>query len=231
MAILYTVIARGTTVLARYASCAGNFQQVAEQILEKISSGDAKLTYSHGNFLFHYVCEDRIVYMTITEDDFERSKAFRYLSDIKKRFQISYGKHAHTALPYSMDTEFSSVLMVQMRKYSKSEEEYGKIDQVQGQLDELKDIMVKNIDSIATRGESLNLLVDKTEGLSESAVTFKKRSTNLARALWWKNCRWKIFLCIGGVVILYFLISAGCGGLNWPKCIHTNANKNGTKTP
>lgn len=51
MAILYSVIARGQTVLAKYASCAGNFQEVAEQILAKIPEKDAKLTYSHGKYV------------------------------------------------------------------------------------------------------------------------------------------------------------------------------------
>ena len=48
MPILFAVVARGTTVLAKYASCAGNFMEVVEQVLGKISPENAKLTYSHG---------------------------------------------------------------------------------------------------------------------------------------------------------------------------------------
>ena len=48
MAILFAVVARGSTVLAKYASCAGNFLEVAEQILSKLSGEDSKMTYSHG---------------------------------------------------------------------------------------------------------------------------------------------------------------------------------------
>jgi len=49
MAILFAVIARGTTVLAQHAGCAGNFIEVTEQVLAKISPAVAdKLTYSHG---------------------------------------------------------------------------------------------------------------------------------------------------------------------------------------
>lgn len=68
MPILYSVISRGTVVLAKYASCAGNFAEVTEQILSKIAPFNDKLTYSHGNYLFHYVCENRIVYFCITDD-------------------------------------------------------------------------------------------------------------------------------------------------------------------
>lgn len=68
MPILFSVIARGTVVLAKYASCAGNFTEVTEQILSKIPPHDDKLTYSHGNYLFHYIAENKLVYFCITDD-------------------------------------------------------------------------------------------------------------------------------------------------------------------
>ena len=49
--------------------------------------------------------------MAITEDDFERSRAFKFLAEIRKRFMTMYGKYARTALPYSMDTEFSRLVL------------------------------------------------------------------------------------------------------------------------
>lgn len=68
MPILYSVIARGPTVLAKHAACEGNFEEVTEQILTKIPPNNEKLTYSQGPYLFHYICEDSIIYMCITDD-------------------------------------------------------------------------------------------------------------------------------------------------------------------
>lgn len=68
MPILYSVISRGTTILTKYAECVGNFAEVTEQIIMKIPVQNHKLTYSHGNYLIHYVIEDKIVYMCITDD-------------------------------------------------------------------------------------------------------------------------------------------------------------------
>ena len=48
MPILFGVVARGTTVLAKYASCAGNFNEVVDQVLAKIPPENNKLTYTHG---------------------------------------------------------------------------------------------------------------------------------------------------------------------------------------
>lgn len=46
--------------------------------------------------------------------DFQRSRAFLFLNEIKRRFQAGYGEGAHTAMPYGMNTEFSSVLANEM---------------------------------------------------------------------------------------------------------------------
>ncbi|XP_033743167.1 vesicle-associated membrane protein 7-like [Pecten maximus] len=215
MPILFAVVARGTTVLAKYASCAGNFTEVTEQIISKIAPENSKLTYSHGSYLFHYVCDDRIVYLCITDDDFERSKAFLFLNEIKRRFQAQYGVRAQTALPYAMNSEFSRIMASQM-KFVTENQEPDHVEKVQGQVDELKGIMVRNIDQIADRGERLELLVDKTDELSANAVTFKKSSRTLARSMWFKNMKITIIIAVIVIVILYFIISAACGGLDWP---------------
>lgn len=168
MTILYSVISRGTTVLARHAACAGNFQEVTEQILKQIPPEDSKLTYSHDNYLFHYISENTIIYMCITDDvsifveifnkflldeylkinfsfqEFERSRAFLFLNEIKKKFQSVYGNRALTAIAYSMNTEFSRVLANEMKHYSDNQN-IDTISRVHGELDELKEIMVKNI--------------------------------------------------------------------------------------
>ncbi|XP_013775404.1 vesicle-associated membrane protein 7-like [Limulus polyphemus] len=218
MPILYSVVSRGTTVLAKYASCAGNFLEVTEQILAKISPETPKLTYSHGSYLFHYILDDSIIYLCITDDEFERSRAFAFLSDIRQRFKTTYGVQAHTALPYAMNSDFSRSLANQMKHYSDSRD-VDNVSKVQGELDELKDIMIKNIDTVASRGERLELLVDKTENLSATSVSFRKTSRGLARSMLIKNIKLTIIIIIVVIIALYIIISASCGGLNWPNCV------------
>uniref|UniRef100_A0A8C4XA95 Vesicle-associated membrane protein 7 n=1 Tax=Erpetoichthys calabaricus TaxID=27687 RepID=A0A8C4XA95_ERPCA len=200
MAILFAVVARGTTVLAKHALCGGNFLEVTEQVLAKIPSENNKLTYSHGNYLFHYICQDRIIYLCITDDNFERSRAFNFLNEIKRRFQTTYGSRAQTALPYAMNSEFSSLLDAQMKHHSDSKSS-DRISETQNQVDELKGIMVRNIDLVAQRGEKLELLLDKTENLVDSSVTFKTTSRNLARAMCMKNLKLTIIIVVISIVI------------------------------
>ena len=68
MPILYSVISRGPTILAKYAECVGNFAEVTEQIIARIPNESHKLTYSHGSYLIHYISDNRVIYMCITDD-------------------------------------------------------------------------------------------------------------------------------------------------------------------
>lgn len=218
MPLLYAVVSHGTSVLAKYARCAGNFSEVTEQIIAKIVPEQPKLTYSHGSYLFHYIFEEGIVYLCITDDDFDRTQSFVFLNEIKKRFQAAYGSRALSALPYAMNSEFSRVLATQMKHFSEVRD-VNKIMKVQGEVEELRQIMVQNIDSVANRGEKIELLVDKTDNLVSASVTFRKTSRNLAVAMCLKNAKITIIIVLVIIVIMYIIVSASCGGLSWPSCV------------
>lgn len=67
MPILYSTVARGTTVLAKYTDCVGNFPEVTGLVLNTIELRNNKCTYTNGPYAIHYICQDNIIYMCITE--------------------------------------------------------------------------------------------------------------------------------------------------------------------
>lgn len=219
MPILCSVVAWGTTILAKHATCTGNFDEVTDNVLRKVPPHNDSLTYTQGHYLFHYICEDNLIYMCITDDKFQRSRAFLYLTEIKRRFLAAYGQEAQTAVPYAMNTDFGRTLASTMKHYSESNEEIDVLANVLGDLDELKVIMNKNVDNVAMRGDRLELLINKTENLTSNSDTFRKTSRNLARSLFWKNV--KIYVIIGFIliVVIYVIVSISCGGLAWPHCV------------
>ena len=48
-----------------------NFSEITEQVLAQIGHDDSKMTYSHGSFLFHYILQDRIIYLCISDDVYQ----------------------------------------------------------------------------------------------------------------------------------------------------------------
>jgi len=218
MPIIYSLVARGSTVLAEFTSTSGNFTTVTRRILDKIPQNDSKMSYVYDRHIFHYVVEDGITYLCMADEEFGRRVPFAFLEDIKNRFRASYGDRGRTALAYGMNADFSRVLQNQMDYYSNNPAA-DKINRVRGEIDEVKSVMVTNIEKVLERGERIELLVDRTENLNQAAFKFKKQSTQLKRAMWWKNVKIMIILAVVILVIVYFVVAMACGGLAFQSCV------------
>merc|ERR1712038_746646 len=238
MSILYSVIARRTTVLARFASCIGNFSEITEVVLAKIwdsdsrPKGDTKATLKSDSYLYHYMIAGDLVYLCITEDAdvTQRAAAFGYLDTIRQRFESAYGSSvAANVIPFAMNTDFSIVMAVETKRSngvvaaangsaggSASED---KIERMKDAVEEVKQVMVSNIESIVERGERLDLIVDKAENLSNEAVTFRQSGRRLQRRMWWQNAKMKVAIGVAIIVVIYVIVSSACGGMLWPKCV------------
>merc|ERR1712072_602028 len=99
-----------------------------------------------------------------------------------------------------------------MNKFETSQDA---VRDAQQEVQNVKDIMVKNVEQILSRGERMDLLVDKTDNLSTQARAFRKRSAALRRSQWWKNQKLMAVSGLSIVPILYLFIASACGmGLN-----------------
>jgi len=141
------------------------------------------MSYSHGEFLYHYTSQQGIITLAISDCSVVQAAAFSFLEVVQDKFRLQYGSRAQTAIAFAMNTEFSLVIANEMKR-ANTREEPDKISSLQEEVDQVKNIMVANIDVILERGEKLDLLVDKTENLSANSVTFRTTSRNLQRAMW-----------------------------------------------
>ncbi|KAL1931017.1 hypothetical protein VTP01DRAFT_10154 [Rhizomucor pusillus] len=210
MSLIYGVVAHGPTILAEHSNSSGNFGTVTQAILEKIPPNNSKLTYVYDRYLFHYICEDGITYMCMADDSFGRRIPFAFLQDLKDKFLGTYSKQrALHSPPYGLN-EFSRVIAKQMEYFSNNPNS-DRLKQVHGEIEQVKDVMVHNIERVLERGERIELLVDKTDNLNQQAFAFKKRSTQLKRAMWWKNTKLMIMIVILCFLIAYFIAASVCG--------------------
>ena len=198
-AIVYALVAKSAVILAEFAAGTGNFAAVTRKILEKIPGNDSRMSYVCDQHIFHIMVFEGLTYMCMAEEDFGRRVAFSFLEDIKNRFTSAYGDRGRTALAYAFNEEFSRVLHKQMEHYSSSEEA-DKIDRVKADMDDVKNVMVDNIEKVLKRGEKIELLVDKTDNLNQQSIRFKKHSNQLKQAMWWQNA--KMMILVGGIVVV-----------------------------
>ncbi|PRP80471.1 synaptobrevin domain-containing protein [Planoprotostelium fungivorum] len=218
MPIIYSVVARETIILAEYSSARGNFDQVAKRILEKIpATPDSKAVYVYERHVFHYMVSNGITFMCMADESFGRRVPFAFLEDLQKRFHSTYGEHAKMAHSYSLNSDMSKIMKSLMEKYS-STTEVDKINKIKNEIDETKNVMVANIEKVLERGERIELLVDKTEDLNRNALQFKKSSTALKRAMWFKNVKLMAAIIITVLIIIFIIVLASCGGFTFSKC-------------
>jgi len=220
MAIIYSLISRGPdNILVEYtaAGLRGNFSTVSRSLLKRIAPGDSKMSLVYDRYVFHYIVEEGLTYLCMTESDFSRQIAFQYLNEIKKRFTATYGDRSKTAMPLAMNNDFSRVLQAQMDHFNKVKDS-GRLSQVNDEINQVKTIMSENIDQVLQRGERIELLVERSSTLNDSSVTFKKHSKNLRNAMCWKNAKLTIIVILILIVVIYIILAASCGGLGLPKC-------------
>ena len=155
---------------------------------------------------FHYAVEGGLVFMCMADGDFGRRLPFAFIDDIVRRWTETYADRGQTALAYGMNEDFSRVLHRQMDFFSRNLGEADRVHRVQGEIDEVRTVMVENIERVLQRGEKIELLVDKTENLNQQAFRFKRQSTVLRRTMWCKNV--KLWLLLAGAVALIILFVA-----------------------
>ncbi|KAJ2714675.1 hypothetical protein H4R19_001604 [Coemansia spiralis] len=215
--IVYALVARRATVLAEHSSTAGNFQQVTQTILDKIPPNDSKLTYVYDRYLFHYISEGGIVYLCIADDKFGRRVPFAFLQDMVDRFVAAFTVAEIEGAPALGLASFGRTIAAQMDYYSRNPQ-IDPIRHVQGEISQVKDVMVQNIERVLERGDRIEILVDKSNTLNNAAFAFRKRSTALKRQYWWRNQKLMVTVIFAALVFVYLLIASACGFPTWSKC-------------
>jgi len=217
--ILCCVVSRGTTILAKYAglglTMAGNLSQAADQVLAKITPGDTRVTLDHGDFQSHYISAGGIITLAIAKTGFDRLVAFEFLEKIAEKFKTQYGHRANSAIAYAMNNDFSLVIANEMNRYNNPD----KIKVLQKDLESVKVQMNENVEVVMQRGEKLDVLIEKTEILSNNSSTFRRNATTLQRKIWWKNMKLTIGAVVGVIILIYIIVSFSCGGLAWQNCV------------
>ncbi|CAL5358926.1 unnamed protein product [Camellia sinensis] len=238
MAILYALVARGSVVLAEFSSTSTNASAISRQILEKITgNNDTNVSYSQDRYIFHVKRTDGLSVLCMADDtagrtnklmihtvgdkgnvEFKWRIPFAFLEDIHQRFVRSYGRAVLSAQAYAMNDEFSRVLSQQIEYYS-SDPNADRINRLKGEMSQVRNVMVENIDKVLERGDRLELLVDKTSNMQGNTFRFRKQARRFRSTVWWRNVKLTIALIVLLLVIVYVVLAFVCHGPLLPTCL------------
>jgi len=243
--ILYSVIAYESKILAeasiplcRTPEYEGALQRVllmTKNVLQKIfATGNFtksnKKTYISKQVNFHYVIEDSLIYLCVTDSELEQIVAFAYLKSIHGEWNNKYNQQACiSASPYQMSFGFERTLIHKMLYFS--DKSAGKIEKMKDELEITKVVIMDSVDKVLERGASLEELEEKARQIERDAESFKHHTEDLQDTLdlmpsFKPLKKWKFLVPLGVCicllvvgVIIYGIGIATCGGAALPDCI------------
>jgi hypothetical protein len=117
MPLIYALVGRGKTVLAEYTCAQGNFPTVTRILLAKIPGNDAKMSYVYDSHTFHYIVDNGIIFLCLSDGDMKRRLIFEFLEEIKCRWRAQFLETEQTAIAFAMNLSFLPVLKTQLVLY------------------------------------------------------------------------------------------------------------------
>ncbi|KAB7500881.1 Vesicle-associated membrane protein 4, partial [Armadillidium nasatum] len=81
-----------------------------------------------------------------------------------------------------------------------------KLKDVQIQIAEVTDVMRDNVGRLLERGDRLDELNERSEGLSATSDQFRASSTRMQRKFWWQNMRANMWIIVIVVVVTLLII-------------------------
>jgi vesicle-associated membrane protein 7 len=165
---------------------------IVNKVLPKLPADDHKRTLTMKDMELHYKFEGNYVYFCVASAGFTKRTCWAYIEDIQEKF---------TKMNNANGSAVKKLLKDRMAFFNDPKND--KIAAINQNLDNVKDVMIDNIDKILDRGENLGNLVQATDELAESGNDFKRGTAKVKRMM---CTRWVILAIILVVVILLIIL-------------------------
>lgn len=176
--IVLALVALGADVVCEsHAPEHARFLAAARSILGKITpESPARLSYAFESWLFHYMIADGHIYLAVADAAMGRRIPFAFLTSMHKEFE------AHG------DGDFAPALDALRTRFS-GDADSDPIRRAQAELGSVKDVITHNVEQILSRGEQIDLLMDRTDVAANQSLAFRRRAVGLRRSMWWRNTK------------------------------------------
>lgn len=199
-----------------FANCApGVLEQTARAVLGKVNPRtEPRMSYTHENHMLHTIVGNELIFLCVTDLGCKRQVAFGFLEDLSSRFFAAFPAGSRMPEPWKVSIEVKPILE---RLMAAANTGSNKTARAKEAIEEVKGQMMNNIEKVIDRGENIDSLVDKSEGLAERSLSFKQSSARLKNTIWWQNCKQNCMMASFCVVGLIIILLTACG-LELEKC-------------
>eukprot|EP00586_Coscinodiscus_wailesii_P008429 CAMPEP_0172524056 /NCGR_PEP_ID=MMETSP1066-20121228/293985_1 /TAXON_ID=671091 /ORGANISM="Coscinodiscus wailesii, Strain CCMP2513" /LENGTH=271 /DNA_ID=CAMNT_0013307163 /DNA_START=34 /DNA_END=849 /DNA_ORIENTATION=+ len=178
----------------------------------------------NGRNYFHVMRQDGVIYLCLSDDPPGRRHKinFTFLEEIKSEFKSKYSaQKIRKANAYSMEKAFAPTLRITMHNYN-TDPKAGmneKILALTSQIDDLKNVLGKNIELVLKKDNDLQDLLAKADDLEGEAAVFSKRADKVKMKKKKENRRLVIYSVLAVLAFTYIVAIAKCG-LSFGSCVN-----------
>lgn len=214
MPLIYSLVKEegADHALVDYTAYTGNFSQIALKCSMQLPNAP-RHTFTVDRHTFNYERAGSYVFCVVADEDYGRSIPFNCLGRIREDFLGRYGDSGPGAASARSMQEFQGRLREHMNWCMMNPGQVDKVVEVQRRVDDVKNVMVQNIEQVLARGEKIEDLVDKTDQLRFQAESFQKQSQSVRRSLAWQNMKMKLIVISLVLVVLLIIILVACNSL------------------
>eukprot|EP00606_Chrysophyceae_sp_TOSAG23-5_P001440 GSChrysophyteH2.ASY1.ANO1.975.1 assembled CDS len=157
------------------------FKNQAKQLLKKLSQqSTARMSIESNPYIFHYVIENGICYMALTDKSYPKRLAFLFLEEISKEFEadlkLDHGddwqRQVETVGRQYAFIKFDRTIQKRRREYSDPASS-ANVRKLTDDLQTIQTVMRKTIDDVLDRGNKLDDVAEISKSLADESKRYK----------------------------------------------------------
>jgi len=178
------------------------YKQQAKSLFKKLSHGQhepSRMSIETGPYIFHYIIEARVCYLTMCDRSYPKKLAFQYLEELKNEFEKLYQSQVETvARPYAF-IKFDTFIQKTRKLYldTRTQRNLAKLND---DLYEVQQIMTRNVQEVLGVGEKLDQVSQMSSRLSSESRKYADKAKDLSRQAFIK--KWAPVAVVLGVVFV-----------------------------
>merc|ERR1719359_1372449 len=107
-----------------------------------------------------------------------------------------------------MNGDFRCELQLLMDRFNSPDAD--RVAKLNAKVADINDKLMESIDKILERQEKIELLVNRSEVLSTSSLSFRREAEQVRRRMWWRNTKTLVTIGLAALLGVLLLLMSAC---------------------
>ena len=184
------------------------FKNQAKQLIKKLNTRSAaKMSIESNPYVFHYMIENGICYLMLSDKNYPKRLAFLFLEEIGREFvsslRVEHGddwlRELETVGRAYAFIKFDQVIQRKRREYADPNSS-GNMRRLNEELASIHHIMRKTIDDVLDRGSKLDDVTEMSKNLASDSKKYRWGAKKLSMMALYRQ--YAPFVAVAGIVVV-----------------------------